>query len=84
LGDKVRLLGYNLESGFRPGHDTQRAAIGRLPMGKTSEETLVGLYLASTGERLEAGEEGAWPGSSVLLARIAVAQSDSFQGRRVL
>jgi len=21
LGDKVRLLGYNLESGFRPGHD---------------------------------------------------------------
>jgi len=53
-------------------------------MGNTSEETLIGLYLVSTGERLEAGEEGAWPGSSVLLARIAVAQSDLFQGRRVL
>jgi len=37
----------------------------------------VGIYLSETGERLEAmGEEGAWPGSSVLLARIAVAQSD--------
>jgi hypothetical protein len=37
----------------------------------------VGMYLAETGERLEAiGEEGAWPGSSVLLARIGVAQSD--------
>ena len=37
----------------------------------------VGMYLAETGERLEAiGEEGAWPESSVLLAKIAVAQSD--------
>jgi len=36
----------------------------------------VGMYLAETGERLEAvGEEGAWPENSILLEKIAVATS---------
>ncbi len=132
LGDKVRLLGYNMESGFRPGdgihltlfwqclekmdqdytvfthlideeqtiwgqkdnppadgfYPTSQWEVGEIvrdqydiaisPEAPPGEYQLeVGIYLSETGERLEAmGEEGAWPGSSVLLARIAVAQSD--------
>jgi len=132
LGDKVRLLGYNMESSFRPGdgihltlfwqcleemdqdhtvfthlidekqniwgqkdnqpvdgfYPTSRWEAGEIvrdqydilisseaPSGEYQIE--VGMYLAETGERLKAiGEEGAWPGSSILLARIVVAPSD--------
>jgi hypothetical protein len=132
LGDRIRLLGYNIESSFRPGENihltlfwqcleemdqdytvfthlidekqtlwgqkdnppvdgfypTSQWKVGEIvrdqydiaisPEAPPGEYQLeVGMYLAETGERLEAiGEEGAWPGSSVLLAKIAVARSD--------
>jgi hypothetical protein len=131
LGDKVRLLGYNMKSGFRPGdnihltlfwqclekmdeeytvfthlidagdnivaqkdtppvdgfYPTTKWQAGEIvrdqydllispdvPMGDYRIE--VGMYLAETGERLEAiGEEGAWPENSILLEKIEVAIS---------
>jgi hypothetical protein len=131
LGDKVRLLGYNMKSGFRPGdnihltlfwqclekmdeeytvfihlidagdnivaqkdtppvdgfYPTTKWQAGEIvrdqydllispdvPMGDYRIE--VGIYLAETGERLEAiGEEGSWPENSILLEKIEVAIS---------
>jgi len=129
LGGKVRLLGYNIESGFHPGDgihmtlfwqcleemgqdytvfihliDEKRNIWGQkdnqpvdgfYPTSRWEADEIVrdqydilivpevspgeyrievGMYLAETGERLEAvGEEGAWPENSILLEKIAVA-----------